>query len=334
VLFVHAPPHSYLFLHVFRVAPQVVDSLAALGLVGAIFGDRIGHELGVCTSTNHITMQQEAPPPGHWQRVLLQLQPTRPQLLHLAAGFHEFARMRKAQQAAQLALSAQMTCNNSCSLQVLAAANIQSASAPAAADASEQGGGDAGGSCDGAAAASCNASDTATAAAAVAAPAEACSSLADRLLRMLNQSFLMVQVVMLNTLTRKQIAQLVVSSFPYVPRAAPLMEAALEVLTNQKDFAPTLHSASPEALRQDEQHVFSAASAAAEGSNSSVKGKQRPKREVEEQAAAAAAAQKCTGIGQPHTHMQQRMQLLEQQVQQWWHIVQCSQLHKRDAFTA
>jgi hypothetical protein len=312
-----------------------------------MFGDRIGHELGVCTSTNHITMQQEAPPPGHWQRVLLQLQPTRPQLLHLAAGFHEFARMRKAQQAAQLALSAQMTCNNSCSLQVLAAANSQSAPAaasasalaaaasapaPAAADARE-GSGVSTETSASAAAASCSASDTATA---VAVPSEACSSLADRLLRTLNQSFVMAQVIMLNTLTRNQIAQLVVSSFPYVPRAAPLMEAALELLTNQKEFAPAMHSSMPSTVCQDEAHVFLTAG----DSSRSAKDQRKLMQGGEARAAAAAAAaaagglQKGTGVDQADSHMQQRMQILEQQVQQWWHVVQCTQLQEGEVAVA
>jgi hypothetical protein len=140
----------------------------------------------------------------------------------------------------------------------------------------------------------------------------------------------MAQVIMLNTLARKQIAQLVVSLFPYVPRAAPLMEAALELLTNQKDFAPTLHSSMPSTLCQDELFVSSAAG----GSDRPAKGQQQPKHEPEQQAAAAGGSQKGTGVDQAHSHMQQRMHILEQQVQQWWHVVQCTQLHDGEVAVA
>jgi hypothetical protein len=290
--------------------------------------------LGVCTSTNHITVQQEAPPPGHWQRVLLQLQPTQPQLLHLAAGFHEFARMRKAQQAAQLALSAQITCSNSCSLQVLAAANSQSDSTKQAqhgADASAKPSG-ALAACSGSAEndAASSERDTVTA---VAAPPEACSSLADRLLRTLNQSFLMAQVIMLNTLTQHQIAQLVVSSFPYVPRAAPLMEAALEVLSTKPSCAPTLQQMmQATAAAYEDTSAASAAELAAGGifDRLFIDTQQGPGLDQYAAAATAAAAaaaaaggseEKLTGIEQAQVHMQQRMQTLQQQVQQWWHIV-------------
>lgn len=237
-------------LPVVSPAAQVVDRLAATGLVGSMFGDKVGQQLGSCTSTNHITMCQESPPPDHWRRVLLRLRPSYAQLLQLAAGFQEFVRMRKASQAVQLSLTAQVECSRSCNSQTLVAASMRqggsvSTSATTAAAAAAAGSGRShshGSGCSGppcpggagAATAADSSSDTKSSATVPAATAPACSSLMDQLLRTLNHAFVMVQALMLNTLTRRQIAQLVVSSFPYVPRPAPLMEAAHELLTQRQ----------------------------------------------------------------------------------------------------
>lgn len=54
--------------------------------------------------------------------------------------------------------------------------------------------------------------------------------LSTRLLVRMNQSFSMPFLVLHNTLTRKQIARMLVSSYPFVPRPGPLMEAAVQHL--------------------------------------------------------------------------------------------------------
>lgn len=124
----------------------------------------------------------------------------------------------------------------------------------------------------------------------------------DQLLRTLNHAFVMVQALMLNTLTRRQIAVLVVSSFPYVPRPAPLMEAAHELLT------------------QRQQQVQQQALAAATGSP----GCKDAARDVgglfsmPATPAAAAAAGGAIADDEVSTHTARRLELLEQQVQRWW----------------
>jgi hypothetical protein len=287
---------------------QVVDKLAAAGLVGSIFGDRVGQQLGTVTATNHLSMQLEAPPPEHWRQVLLQLQPTYPQLCQLAAGFLQFARLRKNHQAMQLALTDHVECHVSCNPQTLVATGKDGSSAPTGEAAGGNTAAAGTGGCGAVAAASEGGCAVATAAAAEGPPAPACSSLMDQLLRSLNHAFIMVQALMLNTLTNRQIAVLVVSSFPYVPRTAPLMEAAYELLTSQHGGvtpAGNQEPATPSATDSGgAAGVAPAAAAELAGAGPAM----------------AAAATMLDGVyrDQIDAHMQQRIQQLQQHVQRWW----------------
>lgn len=74
-------------------------------------------------------------------------------------------------------------------------------------------------------------------------------ALLNQLMAMLNRSTVALQLLLLNTLTRQQIARMVVASFPFVPRAAPLVEAATAGLT-------------PDAWLQQQDAQVSAAAAA------------------------------------------------------------------------
>lgn len=235
-----------------------------VGALGAVYGEITGPQLGICTATNHITGAQEAPQQQHWQNALQQLQLSRPQLLKLSACFNEFTRQRKAQSQFQAFVASASACNNSCSLQLLAAGPRGLVMRPGSAP-PDMGGAEAAEDSAAAAAArsgpppetqgaaspvsACAAAGAGVTAASSggcytqsegAATAGACSGmecsapdpshLMAHLLCMVNRSFIMAFMTLHNTLTRQQVAKMLVASFPYVPRAGPLMEAASQAL--------------------------------------------------------------------------------------------------------
>jgi hypothetical protein len=135
----------------------------------------------------------------------------------------------------------------------------------------------------------------------------------DQLLRSLNHAFVMVQALMLNTLTIRQIAVLVVSSFPYVPRPAPLMEAAYELLIAQQGGATPAGNqgpSTPTATHSGGAAGVAPAAAAAEAAAAEPA--------VAGPAMAAAATMLDVNHGQVDAHMQQRIQQLQLHVQRWW----------------
>lgn len=199
----------------------------------------------MCTSLNHITMQEEAPPQDHWQHVLQQLQLSRPQLLKLAACYQEFTRQRKAQRAMHADVTKAVACNSSCSLQLAAACaelvgapSTDISTCPAASGGCNAGeaaglehpsiGGDAGSP----EPASLSAVLADGEQQAITAPDP--SLLMTRLLVMVNHSLSMPYLVLHNTLSRQQIARMLVASYPFVPRPGPIMEAASQFLTTQQ----------------------------------------------------------------------------------------------------
>lgn len=348
-----------------------MDDAAIIGLIGAIYGDMIGQQLGTCTSLNLLTMQQEAPPQHHWQHVLLQLQPTEQQLLQLAAGHVLFKRLCTADQKAQRAAAHAVSAANSCSLLVLtalsSAANNSSTcsgsssgdhsscsdaahasadkGAPVAASvlpmehevaapangsmetaaaasagmevaaaasgvsgstpcesgeqgpaaASDEAAAGAGGEQQGAAAGTSEGLEAVAAepqAAAAAAsdaahtpgtqPADPVSSL-ESLLRRLTHTSGLMHMLMLNTLTREQIARMVVVSSPFAPRPAPIMEAAHLLVQQGHDWQQSMWMEAA----GDEPQLLGAWLAAA------------PRPGTQE-------------------HSDERTQLLRQQVHDWW----------------
>jgi hypothetical protein len=77
---------------------------------------------------NHITMQLEAPPEQHWRHVVARMQLTDLQLLQLAAAYQTFVQLRKVHQTTQLSIANLVSCEQTCSLQVLAAASLSGVS--------------------------------------------------------------------------------------------------------------------------------------------------------------------------------------------------------------
>lgn len=207
----------------------------------------------MCTSLNHITGQQEAPPGHHWQQVLEQLELSRPQLLRLAACYQEFVRQRRTQQQLHADLAKAVAYKSSFSLQIAAA--CAELAAGAASDSS--------GTCSAGRAgsdphctASCShgsAADVHTAEQAdMSQPASLEALLAEgeqqrstappdpavlmtRLLVSVNQSLTMPFLVLHSTLSRKQIACMLVAAYPFVPRPGPIMEAAVQFLNAQRE---------------------------------------------------------------------------------------------------
>jgi len=158
------------------------------------------------------------------------MQLSRYQLFKLEACYQEFVRQRKGHQQLQEKVSEAVACSNSCTLQVLAAGQRES-DAPAARSSDALSTSSAG--------AACQAVSGVTAAQRGAVPAGEiaaggrCSAepdnptdLMSRLLTIVNESFSMLFLVLHNTLTQKQIASMLVASWPFVPRPAPIMEAA------------------------------------------------------------------------------------------------------------
>jgi hypothetical protein len=66
----------------------------------------------------------------------------------------------------------------------------------------------------------------------------------NELMALLNRSTIALHLLLFNTLTRRQVACMVVASYPYLPRAAPLVEAA----TADLDPSMWLEEQSPEAV--------------------------------------------------------------------------------------
>lgn len=216
---------------------KAIDDIVTVGALGSIYLEAVGSRLGVCTALNHITMQQEAPPQDHFRFVLQQLQLSRAQLMKLAACYHEFMRQRKVHHALQESLAQAVASTSSCTQRLLAAAHAGSPVAAAvgtstgssttqrvivrrcasAVDSSRRSGSEAG-------------SSDADAAAAEPADPPGAEELLLRLLVRVNQSFCMPFLVLHDTLTHKQIARMLVASYPFVPRPAPLMEAACQHL--------------------------------------------------------------------------------------------------------
>lgn len=170
--------------------------------------------------------------------------------MKLAACYQEFARQRKAHHALQESLTKAVASTCTCTQQLLAAARGGSVAAAAVGTAT----GDS--TCQQAAAGLAGAvnssrrkstPDLAGAAAAMgdAGPAGADADdagdaaanpegLLTRLLVTVNQSSCMPFLFLHNTLTRKQIARMLVASYPFVPRPGPLMEAASQHLAQLK----------------------------------------------------------------------------------------------------
>lgn len=332
-----------------------------VGITGSIFADIVGVHLGYCTARNQITQQIEVAPDRHWCHVANKLHLTQLQLLQLTAGYQLFVQTRKADQLAQLMFADLVSCPNTCSLQLLAAAKqadtsaapgpspsvwqhlAQSdAAAPASgADAStstsngassadataactsqpavcsgsssgrqachaqqqEQeraipaastlsgcaamaaaasgGGGGGGGGGDG----GNNAADAATAPSAAEGRSKSVLddvdpvALINRLVGMLNRSSVAIQLLLFNTLTRRQLARTIVSAYPFIPRAAPILEAA------------TAGVCAPMWLQyQDASNAAAAAAAAVSSSDEQLSWR----------------------------HSQQRTSLLQQQCSKWW----------------
>lgn len=103
-----------------HAASQAVDKFVTAGMIGCIYQPILGSQLGTCAATNMLTMQQEAPPDHHWHHVAQLLKLTQVQLQQLAAGYQAFIHDRRVQHRAQLAVA--QVVDNSCSLQLLAAA--------------------------------------------------------------------------------------------------------------------------------------------------------------------------------------------------------------------
>jgi hypothetical protein len=217
---------------------QAIDDIVTVGALGSIYLEAVGSRLGVCTALNHITMQQEAPPQDHFRFVLQQLQLSRAQLMKLAACYHEFMRQRKVHHALQESLAQAVASTSSCTQRLLAAAHAGSPAAAAVGTST----GDSTTQraivrrCSGAVDSSCSRSGSeggssdADAAAAEPADPPGAEELLLRLLVRVNQSFCMPFLVLHDTLTHKQIARMLVASYPFVPRPAPLMEAACQHL--------------------------------------------------------------------------------------------------------
>lgn len=215
---------------------QAIDDIVTVGALGSIYVEAIGSRIGVCTALNHITMQQEAPPQDHFQIVLQQLQLSRAQLVKLTACYHEFTRQRKAHHALQESLTRAVASTSSCTQRLLAAAHAGSAAAAATVAAAT---GDSTTQCvmrgcAGAVDSSRSSSEGSPGVDAAAEPADppAPEALVTRLLIKVNQSFCMPFLVLHDTLTHKQIGCMLVASYPFVPRPAPLMEAACQLLNS------------------------------------------------------------------------------------------------------
>jgi hypothetical protein len=69
-------------------------------------------------------------------------------------------------------------------------------------------------------------------------------ALVNELMALLNRSSVAIHLLLFNTLTRRQVACMVVGSYPYLPRAGPLIEAAAADL----DPSSWLEEQSPEAV--------------------------------------------------------------------------------------
>lgn len=181
---------------------------------------------------NLLTMQQEAPPEHHWQHVLLQLQPTEQQLLQLSAGHVLFRRLCTGDQQAQRAAADAVSTANSCSLLVLTALSSAPSSSSTSSEptSSSSSGPDSnmeglGSLCDVEQAGAVTEAASADAQPASAQPSDPVISM-ETVLRRLTHTSGLLHMLMINTLTREQIARLVVVSSPFAPRSAPLMEAA------------------------------------------------------------------------------------------------------------
>jgi hypothetical protein len=218
---------------------QAVDQIVTVGVVGSIYVEATGSQLGICTSLNHVTMQEEAPPQDHWQDVLQQLELSHLQLVMLSACYQEFTRQRKAHQALQESLTKEVARTSSCTQRLLAAAHgcpaAPAAAGAAAVDSTKQQttcriscAGSSGRVCGSVEPVSSGSNDSEGSE--IAAAVSHSEYLSTRLLVRMNQSFSMPFLVLHNTLTRKQIARMLVSSYPFVPRPGPLMEAAAQQL--------------------------------------------------------------------------------------------------------
>lgn len=100
------------------------------GVLGCVFLESMGANCGVCTATNHLIQQIEAPPEQHWQRAADRMRLTPVQLQQLAAGYEIFVQHKKIQQKLQLAVAQLVSSPNSCGVQLLAAAKQASSTPP------------------------------------------------------------------------------------------------------------------------------------------------------------------------------------------------------------
>lgn len=164
--------------------------------------------------------------------------------MKLSACYQEFTRQRKAHHALQESLTKAVASTSTCTQRLLAAAQGGSVAAAAVGAATEDSTSRHAGAGLRGAVNSSRRADTPDVMGAAGGDAGAASADADdaggaasnpeglltRLLVMVNQSFCMPFLVLHNTLTRKQIARMLVASYPFVPRPAPLMEAASQHL--------------------------------------------------------------------------------------------------------
>ena len=100
----------------------------------------------------------------------------------------------------------------------------------------------------------------------------------NQLVAILNRSSLAIQLLLLNTLTRHQLARVILASYPYVPRAAPIIEAAVG------DLLPSIWQ----------------------------------QEDGEDAAGAAAAAAASKHHQMSWLHSQERATMLQQQCIRWW----------------
>jgi hypothetical protein len=132
----------------------------------------------------------------------------------------------------------------------------------------------------------------------------------------------MLHSLMVNTLTHKQIARMLVAAFPYVPLPAPLMEVAYEQVMKQAAAPPPRPAAAAAACDDDDNDTPSGEAAAAApapgpGSAGAAAGDAaQPPAACAHCAAAGRVASDCRDETQHF--VQQRVALLVSQVQQWW----------------
>uniref|UniRef100_A0A383WI62 Uncharacterized protein n=1 Tax=Tetradesmus obliquus TaxID=3088 RepID=A0A383WI62_TETOB len=293
---------------------------------------------------NHATGELQMAPPSALQAVAQRMQLSPLQVLHMRIIIEEFGRLSRAasaegnsltEQMAQLSLAAVIDRNEGSSAAGGSSSSkgalAQSAGAGAAVAAATEGL-QQGTSGDSAAPASVNGTAAAAAAAAAeggtsagsaaeaddddpgATQTEAMRKQLDRYLRHINIHTVVTAVCIGNTLTTRQLATMIVASYPFAPNAHAVAEACLALDVEMPVELPTDPAA---AAADDVDHsTRAAASAGADAPPSPA-------------AAAAAAAQGDTvqaatqrgWRAEVDQHMIERSRMLQQQLQRWWQKV-------------